>query len=60
MIKEMLYTINHAMSDGEMTIECAKNLLKSISVITGKEYSILRKRVVYKEDGHIYDAWANA
>lgn len=60
MIKEMLYTINHAMSDGEMSIECAKNLLKSISVLTGKEYIIIRQRVAYAENGQFYDAWANA
>ena len=60
MIKEMLQTINHAMFNGEMSIECAKMLLKSISVMTGKEYGILRKRVVYKENGQFHDAWANA
>ena len=60
MIKEMLYTINHAMSDGEMSIECAINLLKSISVLTGKEYIIIRKRVAYRENGQIHDAWVNA
>lgn len=60
MIKEMLYTINHALSDGEMTISCAKKLLKSISVLTGKEYIIVRKRVAYMEEDQIHDAWANA
>lgn len=60
MLKEMFYTINHALADGEMTIECAYNLLKSISLLTGKEYKIIKKRVAYMEDEHIYDAWANA
>ena len=60
MIKEMFYTINHAMQDGEMSIECAKALLKSISVLTGKEYKIIRRRVAYEENGQIHDAWANA
>lgn len=60
MIKDMIKTINHAMYDGEMTIGCAEELLKSIAVLTGKEYSILRKRVVYKENGQFHDAWANA
>lgn len=62
MIKEMIKTINHAMNNHEMTIDCAKQLLKSISVLTGKEYSILASRVVYKDeiDGQLHDAWANA
>lgn len=60
MIKEMLHTINHALADGEMSIKCAEKLLSSLSVMTGKEYFILRMRVAYKEDGHFRDAWANA
>lgn len=60
MIKEMIKTINHALFNNEMSIDCAKELLKSISVMTGKEYGILRMRVVYKENGQFHDAWANA
>lgn len=60
MIKNMIHTINHAMYNGEMTIACAEELLKSIALMTGKEYTILRMRVVYKENGAFYDAWANA
>lgn len=60
MIKNMLLTINHAMINGDMSIECAKMLLKEISIITGKKYIIIRKRVAYEENGHFHDAWANA
>lgn len=60
MIKEMLETINHALADDKMTIDCAEKLLDSISKLTGKQYSILRLRVVYKENGAFRDAWANA
>ena len=60
MIKEMLLTINHAMLNGEMSVFCAKKLLESLSLLTGKKYYILKKRVVYKEEDHVFDAWANA
>ena len=60
MIKEMLLTINHAMLNDEMSVFCAKKLLESLSLLTGKKYFILKKRVVYKEEDHIFDAWANA
>ena len=60
MIKNMIHTINHALYNKEMSFECAYDLLKSLAMMTGKEYSILRCRVVYKENGAFYDAWANA
>ena len=60
MIKEMLLAINHAMFNDEMSIFCAKQLLKSLSVLTGKRYYIFKKRVVYKENDQVFDAWANA
>lgn len=60
MIKDMIKTINHALADEEMTIACAYELLKSLALLTGKEYSLLRKRVVYMENGQFRDAWANA
>ena len=60
MIKDMIKTINHALANDEMTIACAYELLKSLTLLTGKEYMILRMRVIYKENGSFHDAWANA
>lgn len=61
MIKEMISEMNRAMYNGEMSFECAKNLLKQLSKITGKDYDILNnKRVVYWEYNECHDAWVNA
>ena len=62
MIKSMLATINAYLYVNEMSFDCARELLKSLSMITGKEYSIIRCRVVYKDecDGQFHDAWLNA
>lgn len=62
MIKSMIKTINNALYEKEMTFDCARELLKSLRMITGKEYSIIRCRVVYKDelDGQFHDAWVNA
>lgn len=60
MIKNMISIINHGMYNNELSIECAKMLIEELSALTGKKYSILRKRVVYKENGQFHDAWANA
>lgn len=60
MIKDIIHTINHALASNEMSIACAYELLKSIALMTGKEYMILRKRVIYKENGQFHDAWVNA
>ena len=60
MIKEMIGTINYALCNDEMTFDCARELLKSLSKLTGKEYMIIKRRVAFKEDGKIHDAWVYA
>lgn len=60
MIKEMISTINNALYNNEMTFDVARELLKSLSIMTGKEYSILNRRVVYKEYGEFHDAYTYA
>ena len=61
MIKEMIGTINYALCEDEMTIECAYALLKSLSKLTGKKYEILHRRVAFKgDDGLLHDAWVYA
>lgn len=60
MIKEMINELNNAMYNNEITFDCVTNLLKQLSKLTGKEYKILSKRVVYVENNKFYDAWVNA
>lgn len=60
MIKEMIKTINGALINGEMTINTAEKILKSLSAMTNKRYRILNRRVTYIENGRYYDAWAAA
>lgn len=61
MIKEMISELNRAMYENEISFDCAQNLLKQLSKLTGKKYGILNRRVtVYIEPGVISDAWATA
>ena len=60
MIKIMIWELNRAMIEGEISFTCVENLLKELSVLTGKEYEIINKRVVYRENNKLHDAWVNA
>ena len=60
MVKEIINTINKGLSNGELSIDCAKELIKYLGVISGKEYTLLNKRVTYIEDGKFHDAWVNS
>lgn len=61
MIKGMINELNSAMYDGTITFDVVKNLCNQLSKLTGREYSILNRRVVVKyPDGRCEDAWANA
>ena len=41
-------------------VEQKKELIKYLGVISGKEYTLLNKRVTYIEDGKFHDAWVNS
>ena len=55
----MINTINEALYNGEMTFDTAEKLLKSLSSLTSKQYSILNRRVVYIENNCYHDAYVN-
>lgn len=60
MIKDYIATLNNGMSNGEISFNIAEQLLRQLSLVTGKEYSILNRRVVYYDGGQYRDAWVNA
>lgn len=60
MIKNIISELNHSLKSGEISIECTERLLNHLSILTGKKYGILNKRVVYFEVDGMHDAWANA
>lgn len=60
MIKEMIKEMNRAMRNNEISFDCVENLLKQLQTLTGLDYCIVNKRVAYRENGNIYDAWVNA
>lgn len=60
MIKNYIATLNNGMSNGEISFNIAEQLLRQLSLVTGKDYDILNKRVVYREGRDMHDAWANA
>ena len=60
MIKDFISIINDGMSNGEISFNIAEQLLRQLSLVTGKEYSILNKRVVYRDGRDMHDAWVNA
>lgn len=61
MIKNMINTINTALSNEEMTIDVALQLLNHLSELTGKRYGInARRAVTIDDDGNIHDAYVNA
>lgn len=60
MIKDFISIINDGMGRGEISFDVAEQLLRQLSLVTGKEYSILNKRVVYRDGRDMHDAWANA
>ena len=60
MIKEMINELNRALAESEITFNCVTNLLEQLSKLTGKEYKILARRVVYVENNKLHDAWVNA
>ena len=60
MIKEMIKELNIAMHNGSISFDVVKKLCEQLSKLTGKNYSIINRRVVYIEYGKYHDAWANA
>ena len=61
MIKEMIKELNRAMHNNEISFDCAENILKQLSKLTGKEYGILNRRVTIKNtDGTCNDAFINS
>lgn len=61
MIKKMISELNRAMNAEEISFECAVNILKQLSELTGKEYVILNRRVTIKNANGTYsDAFVNS
>lgn len=60
MIKDYIATLNNGMSNGEISFNVAEQLLRQLNLVTGKEYSILNRRVVYYDGKQYRDAWVNA
>lgn len=60
MIKDFISIINDGMGRGEISFDVAEQLLRQLSLVTGKEYSILNRRVIYYDGGQYRDAWVNA
>lgn len=60
MIKEMIGELNRAMYENEITFGCVRTILEQLSKLTGKEYTLLNRRVVIKNaDGTCNDAYVN-
>lgn len=59
MIKLLISKINKNLYLGQMTTDAAYDILKCLSILTNKKYSILNSRVVYKENNKFYDAFVN-
>ena len=60
MIKEMIGELNRAMAKDEININVVKNLCKQLSKLTGLEYEVLNRRVIYRaNDGTLHDAYVN-
>ncbi len=58
MIKGMIKTLNVAMYAGEISFDCVRDLLAQLSKLTGKEYDIVNRRVIVKDEyGKIHDAY---
>ena len=58
MIKGMIHTLNEAMYAGEISFDCVRALLEQLSKLTGKEYTIVNRRVIVKDEyGKIHDAY---
>ena len=55
----MIGELNRAMAEYEISFDCVRNILKQLSKLTGKEYSIINRRVVYRDslDKHLHDAY---
>lgn len=60
MIKDYIATLNNGMSNGEISFDFVRKLLAHLSLVTGKDYDILNKRVVYRDGRDMHDAWVNA
>ena len=60
MIKDFISIINDGMRCGEISFNIAEQLLRQLSLVTGKDYDILNKRVVYRDGRGMHDAWVNA
>lgn len=60
MVKDFISIINDGMGRGEISFDVAEQLLRQLSLVTGKDYDILNKRVVYREGRDMHDAWVNA
>lgn len=60
MIKDFISIINDGMGRGEISFNIAEQLLRQLSLVTGKEYSILNRRVIYYDGRQYRDAWVNA
>ena len=54
----MINTLNVAMYSGEISFDCVRDLLRHLSKLTGKEYDIVNRRVIVKDEyGKIHDAY---
>ena len=60
MIKDFISIINDGMGRGEISFDVAEQLLRQLSLVTGKDYDILNERVVYRDGRGMHDAWVNA
>lgn len=58
MYKDLISKINKNLYSGAMTPDAALDILKCLSVLTGKTYRILNLRVVFEKDNEFFDEYA--